>query len=424
LAKDRYGLSLLESHLPSGSLDHGLDIIDIMRSIHLFVAQYSYGLHQQWFVQFANQGDAKVRVITVEHLATSIRIHGTGVINTTVNYTYGFMKRKLEVVAEFLSDESVKSRMLADAFYMEQRKAKKAGYEWSHAMQTARFMRNLGTASDGLSFLDKVKQVVCQIGNILGYVRMVRSAGMRCVGRSLPYIEAGALQEADKDAALKASPAFDEDEAEEDPEAAATSGLFKLFATAAGDANSATLVVEAAEVADEAVRSLRSCFERSTDYLNLLTQVFSKALKVQARSGPQPDDPMSLFHLLVPALTLAHMDSLLVGRESLAKRAVASATTLRSNALFFDDGFALGVACILSIFGQEPDFQSLHWFDAQVLDHDAGSAPTTIAGSAPTAGSLGSDSATNRRREMLQRELARTSATLEAASSLFDPEAS
>merc|ERR1719482_2102618 len=34
LARDRYGLNLLESHLPPGSLDHGLDVIDIMRSIH------------------------------------------------------------------------------------------------------------------------------------------------------------------------------------------------------------------------------------------------------------------------------------------------------------------------------------------------------------------------------------------------------
>merc|ERR1719258_587370 len=86
--------------------------------------------------------------------------------------------------------------MLADAYYMEQQKAKKAGYTWGQAMQTARFLRNLGAAGDGMSFLDKVRQVVTQIGNILGYVRMVRTAGMRCVGRSLPYVEAGALQEA------------------------------------------------------------------------------------------------------------------------------------------------------------------------------------------------------------------------------------
>merc|ERR1719482_1721263 len=148
--------------------------------------------------------------------------------------------------------------------------------------------------------------------------------------------------------------------------------------------------MEAAHLADEAVRNVRSSFESSTDYLNLLTQVFAKALKIEA-SGPTPENPMSLFHLLVPALTLSHLDSLLVGRETLAKRAVGS--QLRSNALCFDDGFALGVACILSIFGQDHDFQALHWFDAQVLDSEAGSAPSAPAASAPTPGSLGNDSA-------------------------------
>ncbi len=40
LAKDKYGLTLEENHLPMGSLDQGLDVLQIMRNIHIFVARY------------------------------------------------------------------------------------------------------------------------------------------------------------------------------------------------------------------------------------------------------------------------------------------------------------------------------------------------------------------------------------------------
>ena len=121
-----------------------------------------YSLHQQLFAQAANQGTRKVRMITIEHLAGSIRTHGLGVINTTVNYAYGFIERKLEVVVEFLSDESVKSRLMADARWVEERHqtgARQDGalHTWNRALETAAFLRRLGTAGDGVPFLDKLR---------------------------------------------------------------------------------------------------------------------------------------------------------------------------------------------------------------------------------------------------------------------------
>lgn len=59
-------------------------------------SRYCYSLHQQFFTQAAH-GDAKIRTITLEHLTASIRVHGYGVINTAVNYSVGFLKKKLEV---------------------------------------------------------------------------------------------------------------------------------------------------------------------------------------------------------------------------------------------------------------------------------------------------------------------------------------
>ena len=102
-------------------------------------------------------------MITIEHLAGSIRTDFLGVINTTVNYAYVFIKRKLEVVVEFLSDESVKSRLMADARWVEERhqigaRQDGASYTWNRALETAAFLRRLGTAGDGVAFLDKLRQ--------------------------------------------------------------------------------------------------------------------------------------------------------------------------------------------------------------------------------------------------------------------------
>jgi len=44
-----------------------------------------------------------------------------------------------EVVAKFLADESVKSRLLAEQQWMEGR----AAYTWARAIETARFIRRL-----------------------------------------------------------------------------------------------------------------------------------------------------------------------------------------------------------------------------------------------------------------------------------------
>lgn len=327
-------------------------------------------------------------------------------VNTTVNYTYGFVKRKLEVVADFLADESVKSRLLADQHWAERQRTGQgsahgsgsAGFTWSRAAETARFIRRLGAGGDGTPYLDKLRQVVTQVGNSLGYVRMVRTAGMRCLAGSLPYVEAAF-----------GSGGGDLKEDEEEP------GVPGGFLRAAKGVESQPLVLEAAKVADEAGRSVRRCFEASTDHLNLLAQVCGKALSLmRSKSSSIGQLPMQLFHVLVPALCLSFLDSILVGREALAKRAVAPASGPRSNAFCFDDGFAVGVAFVLHVFGVDKEFQAMHWFETQITEGDVG---MTRAAAGLTALQEGKPGET--RRDVLERELACLAAAVEAASSLF-----
>jgi len=47
LAKDKFGIELADNHLPMGELDQGIDILKIMRNIHMFVKRFNYNQNQQ-----------------------------------------------------------------------------------------------------------------------------------------------------------------------------------------------------------------------------------------------------------------------------------------------------------------------------------------------------------------------------------------
>ena len=61
-----------------------------MRNIHLFTARFTYNLNLQMFVERpAAAADRKhLNVVAIRHVANSIRTHGTGIMNTTVNFVY------------------------------------------------------------------------------------------------------------------------------------------------------------------------------------------------------------------------------------------------------------------------------------------------------------------------------------------------
>lgn len=83
LAHSKYGLSMQDVFLPSQTLEQGLDVLEIMRNIHVFVAKYLYNLNNQIFVE-KSSNNKFLNTINIRHVANSIRTHGTGIMNTTV----------------------------------------------------------------------------------------------------------------------------------------------------------------------------------------------------------------------------------------------------------------------------------------------------------------------------------------------------
>lgn len=53
LAEQKYGLELDDINLPCQTLEQGVDVLDIMRNIHIFVASYTYNLNTQVILTFS-----------------------------------------------------------------------------------------------------------------------------------------------------------------------------------------------------------------------------------------------------------------------------------------------------------------------------------------------------------------------------------
>ncbi|KAK3584050.1 hypothetical protein CHS0354_031097 [Potamilus streckersoni] len=164
MAEHKYSLTLLESHLPSQTLEQGLDVLEIMRNIHVFVSKYLYNLNNQIFVE-RSSNNKHLNTINIRHIANSIRTHGIGIMNTTVNFTYQFLRKKFYIFSQFMYDEHIKSRLIKDwKFFKENHMQTDQKYPFERADKFNKGIRKLGLTQDGDSFLDQFRTLLSQIG--------------------------------------------------------------------------------------------------------------------------------------------------------------------------------------------------------------------------------------------------------------------
>ncbi|XP_025156127.1 WASH complex subunit 4 isoform X2 [Harpegnathos saltator] len=317
LASYKMGLDTVQNHLPTQTLEQGLDALEIMRNIHVFVSRYLYNLNTQTFVEHSS-GNKHLNTIGIRHIANSIRTHGTGIMSTTVNFVYQFLRVKLHTFSQFLFDEHIKSRLMRDIrFVRTQREAGGTPYTYERAEKFQKGIRKLGMTTDGLSYLDQFRQLITQIGNALGYVRLIRSGGLHASSNAVSFL----------------------------PDIERT----VPFESLCRGLNYSATTQAAAKRLEADIADLVRNFTEGIQYFKLLVDVFASAFR-DAKSYH-----LQQFYAIMPPLTLSFVDNSVSNKEKMFKKN-------QQGAAFTDDGFAMGIAYINALLDQSAELDGLHWF--------------------------------------------------------------
>jgi len=223
-----------------------------------------------------------------------------------------------------LFDDHIKARLYKDIkFFKENKDQLDNMYPFERSKKFNKDIRKLGVLDSGLSFLDQFRILITQIGNAMGYIRLVRSGGLAYVSNAIKFVPD-----------LDDIPIFEEEISKE--------GLFPES-------------VIAAKHMDTAVDGLEKNFAEGTEYLKMLVSVFAGEFR-----NPQ-NQHLRNFHMILPPLTLNFIEHILLAKDKLFKKT----KNLGNEPLVFtDDGFPIGVAYILKLLDQNKEFDSLHWFEA------------------------------------------------------------
>lgn len=158
----------MDNYLPMGSLDQGLDVLQIMRNIHIFVSRFTYNMNMQQFVEYRPDKSSKhLNTIKIQSIAASIRQHGLGVLNTTVNFTYQFLSSKFHIFSQFLFDDYIRAHLSREHRWFKKHKNEAEVnnmYPYDRALKFVKDIRKLGVNEAGKSFLDQFRILITEIG--------------------------------------------------------------------------------------------------------------------------------------------------------------------------------------------------------------------------------------------------------------------
>ena len=316
LAKEKFGLELTDGHLPGQTLQQGLDVLEIMRNIHIFVSRYDYNQNNQLFIEHDTEG-RHLNTINIQHITNSIRTHGIGMMNTTVNYTYQFLMQKFMIFSQFLFDDNISSKLIKDArFYKMNKDQLDSKYPYERAEKFIKAVRKLGLVGS-MTYLDQFRKLVTEIGNALGYVRMIRSGGLRFSANAIKFV----------------------------PDVTDVT----KFKDPAEEAKLADSTATAASQLDDLLETLGEAAGEGANYFRIMVEAFS-----ELRSADNAH--LKYFYAIIPAMMINFVDHMLIEKDKLQKKGKFGAIS--------EDGFAIGVAYILAVLKLDKRFDSLHWFDS------------------------------------------------------------
>jgi WASH complex subunit 7 len=364
LAKTKYDLNLHDIYLPSQTLEQGLDILLICRNLSKFVDQYNYNLHSQIFIEVTKDSNF-LGVIGVQQIMNSLYTHGIGIINTLVNVSYHFLAQRIKIITQFLMDEFIKSSlMLEKRYWLDHKEDLGNRFSYDRAEKLLNDIKNLSKGKDELTLIDKLRNIIAQMGNALGFIRTIRTALMEYNSQNLKFFGDNSLFEQIQ----KSFKSFDisfmgeahadnlqENNNNEEPNNNSNYESIKANEQANKNMylNSNKIFHESFKIFENTMNLLDQNKKNNINYLTLLVSPFENVFSDQVAAD------IELFYYLIPSVTINYVENLIVAKNKIYSKNI-------KDAFFCDDGFILGFCYLLKVFKQEHLFDGLQWFQSVI----------------------------------------------------------
>ena len=88
-------------------------------------------------------------------------------MNTTVNFSYQFLKKKFGIFSQFLFDDQIKSRLAKDSRAFKEQQVEvlhQKYYPFDRASKFNKLIRKLGVLDGNTTYLDQFRMLISQIG--------------------------------------------------------------------------------------------------------------------------------------------------------------------------------------------------------------------------------------------------------------------
>lgn len=263
----------------------------------------------QSFVERRPESGSKfLHTIIVENICTSIRQNGLGIVSSIVHTCYKLLTKKFESFLVFLAYDDIKSLLSRECRWFEnQRSEGPTMYPFGRALKFAQEVKKLETGN--INALEQCRIAISEMGNIVSLVRMVRAAKRRVLSHELPFI-------------LSYSVSSDTvNNLNDNSSTSAKTGL------------------------DEVISAILQ--KSDPDFVRALVSGL-QGLTKQSDSGYMIPKK---FFCIVPALCLCWMEVSCLGKEMMHKK------NITRDGYFTDDGFAVGLVFVLSVFGQTKSYE-------------------------------------------------------------------
>uniref|UniRef100_A0A0E0L7H8 WASH complex subunit 4 N-terminal domain-containing protein n=1 Tax=Oryza punctata TaxID=4537 RepID=A0A0E0L7H8_ORYPU len=317
LGELKYGVELEDFHLTVDTADQDFDLKQSMENLDSFSEAYSYNIVKQMFIEndLGGQGRKNLRVLCVNHIASSAAMCNLQRISAYINSIFIFLNRMF-VDLHALLQRDTEIDLLRDFKQSENTGVSGANPATQGDVKFA--LGKLGLGDHALDLLEQVQAAVTRIGSVLGLMMVLTAGHIRYLNNMSRYVR---------------KPKFD----------LRYSASCKLLGW---DDD----VVEIGKVLDMGTRNNDPSDNRIQPF-SLLATNFSK--KLQSNKLHEMKD----FFQIVPSV-IAHMvDCRFLRKDKLLRRGHEDKRYTHTY-----DGFLLGVAFVLKVLEQDNSFDELNWF--------------------------------------------------------------